>query len=190
MGHAIGGGFLKATTKEAAMKEGLKDAEEFAYYNVDRQENYSGSYYNSFKYYDKVFNTEEEAMEFFYSLGSYCDGVCMVKEPSKGAKTRYMKRMSNLEQKKRNFVLKTLEKFKERTSSTVGCKKCGTRITKEIAIQRKLFCPNCNNWLVSDTVKERMRKFDEEKESIEEIFAKDCAETGKPRYFAKYEVHC
>ena len=70
MGHAIGGGFLRATTKEAAMREGLAAAEEFAFYNVDRGENASGSYHGNFRFYDKVFNTEEEAEDFINRLGS------------------------------------------------------------------------------------------------------------------------
>lgn len=60
MGHAIGGGFLNATTKEEAMQEGYADACEFAEYNVDEQENPDGSYDNSFRFYDRCFNTEEK----------------------------------------------------------------------------------------------------------------------------------
>jgi len=44
---------------------------EFAEYNVDREENPSGSYDNSFRFYDRTFETEDDAMEFFDSLGSY-----------------------------------------------------------------------------------------------------------------------
>ena len=190
MGHAIGGGFLKATTKEEAMREGFADACEFAEYNVDRQENPSGSYDNSFRFYDKCFDTEEEAEDFFYSLGSYVDGVCMVKQPSKSAMSKYQKTMGKLHEKQQALKEKAIEKFKERTSETVGCKKCGTRITKEIALQRRLICPNCRNWLVSNTIQAQYDKYEEAKELAEKQLAKDTADTGKPRYWAKYEVHC
>ena len=190
MGHAIGGGFLRATTKEAAMREGLVAAEEFAFYNVDRGENYDGSYHGNFRFYDKVFNTEDEAEDFFDSLGSYCDGVVMVKEVGKGAKNRYAKKIASINKKRQEFKTKLIEKFKERTSKSVGCKKCGTRIPSDIALKRNLRCPNCSNWLVTDAVKERYAKFDTQEELAKEQYVKDCAETGKPRYWAKYEVHC
>ena len=83
-----------------------------------------------------------------------------------------------------------IEAFKERKSASVGCKKCGTRIQAEVALNKKLICPNCNNWLVSDSYKQRYAKLDESLKLAEEQYKKDCAETGKPRYWAKYEVHC
>ena len=190
MGHAIGGGFLKATNKDAALKEGYADACEFAFYNVDRGENPSGSYDNSFRYYDKTFDTEDDAMDFFYSLGSYCDGVCKVKEAGKGATNRYNKKIAQIEQKKREFKENMIEKFKERKSKSVGCKKCNTRIDSDMAIKRRLICPSCGNWLVTDTVKERYAKFDVQRELAEKQYAKDCASSDKVRFFAKYEVHC
>ena len=190
MGHAVGGGFLNAKTKEQAMKEGLADAKEFAFYNVDRGEDPSCSYHGNFRFYDKVFNSEEEAEEFFDSLGSYCDGVCMVKEGGKGAKNRYAKKVESIRKKQREFVDKVIEKFKERTSKSVGCKKCGTRVASDIALKRHLHCPNCNNWMVPDTVKEKYNKFDEQFALAKKQYNKDCAESGKIRYWAKYEVHC
>lgn len=190
MGHAIGGGFLRATTKEAAMREGLAAAEEFAFYNVDRGENASGSYHGNFRFYDKVFNTEEEAEDFFNSLGSYCDGVIMVKEAGKAAQNRYSKKVTSINQKKIEFLDKLIEKFKERTSKTISCKKCNTRIDNKIAIQNRLYCPSCRNWLVTDSIKEKYAKFDEQLRLAKEQYNKDCAESGKPRYWAKYEVHC
>lgn len=190
MGHLIGGGFLRATTQEAAMKEGYVDAREFAFCNVDRQENPSGSYNNSFKYYDKVFNTEEEAEDFFRSLGPYVDGVCMVKQASKSSQAKYQKLVTKVRETQRKAKERAIEVFKERTSATVGCKKCGTRITKEVALQRKLCCPNCGNWLVSDAFKEKYKQLEDRLELAEKQLAKDTAETGNPRYWAKYEVHC
>lgn len=190
MGHIVGGGFLKAITKEEAMREGYADACRFTEYNVDREENPSGSYDNSFKFYDKVFNTEEEAEAFFYSLGSYSDGVCMVKEAGQGAKNRYAKKILSIRNKEIEFTNKVIEKFKERTSKSIGCKKCGTRVSSEIALSRKLKCPNCGDWLVNDTTKQRFAKFSEQRRLADEQLAKDTAETGKARYWVKYEVHC
>ena len=190
MGHAIGGGFLRATTKEAAMREAQADAEEFAFYNVDRGENLSGSYHGNMRFYDKTFDTEDDAEDFFNSLGSYCDGVCMVKEAGRGAQNRYAKRVEAIEKKRRAFLENIEERFKERTSQSIGCKKCGTRIASDVALQRKLRCPNCYNWLVTDAVKARYAKFDEQLELAKEQLNKDTAENGKVRFWCKYEVHC
>lgn len=189
MGHLIGGGFLKATSKDEAMREALTDAEEFAYYNGDRLEG-SDRYSNSFKYYDKVFNTEDEAEEFFASLGSYMDGVCMVKEPSKSAQTKFNKTRDRVNKKLADLREKALENFKNRSSNTVGCKKCGTRISSEVALSSGLHCPNCGKWLVPDSIQERWDKLQESFVQAEKQLRKDTADTGKPRYWAKYEIHC
>lgn len=182
--------FLKAKTKEAAMKEGLAAAEEFAYNNVDRYENPSGAYHGNFMFYDKVFNSEDEALAFFRSLGTYNDGVAMIKEPTMSIQTKYDNKVSAIQKKKRALYASVVEKFKERTSKTVGCKVCGTRIDKQTALERYLFCPVCNNFLVSDTVKARFINFKKQLKAAEIQYAKDCAEGGKIRYWAKYSVHC
>lgn len=190
MGHAIGGGFLKATTKEEAMREALRDAEEFAYYNSDREENPNGAYEGYLKFYNRVFDTEDEAEEFFNSLGAYCDGVCMVKEAGRGAMNRYAKKVESIRKKKQEFLENILEKFKERTSKSIGCKKCGTRIPSDVALKHNLHCPNCRNWLVTDSVKEKYAKYDAQLELAKEQLKKDTAENGKVRFWCKYEVHC
>lgn len=189
MGHSIGGGFLKATNKEAALREALRDAEEFAFYEVDRGENPSGRYHGNMRFYDRTFNNEDDAMDFFDSLGPYRDGVCLVKEPSRATQTRYQKQVTKIQTKKAAMREAALEAFKQRTSATIGCKKCGTRIASEVALKRRLTCPNCGNWLVTDSYKARYAKLDEALNLAEEQYKKDIAETGKPRYWAKYEVH-
>lgn len=189
MGRAVGGGFLKAKTKEEAMREGYADAEDFAYYNGDRKEG-SDNYHGDFSFYNEIFNTEEEAMDFFNSLGAYCDGVVLVKEPSKSASAKYQKTIDRINARQQALKEKAIESFKERTSETVGCKKCNTRITKAEALQRKLRCPKCGKWLVSNTIQQKYDNLEEAKEQAAKQLAKDTADTGKPRYFAKYAVHC
>lgn len=188
MGHLIGGGFLRATTKEAALREAQGAAEDFAYYNGDREEG-SDNYSGNIRFFDKTFDTEDEAKEYFDSLGSFVDGVVIVKEAGKGAQNRYQKKMAAIRAKRKQFEDSLIEKFKERTSKSIGCKKCGTRIPSDIALRRNLHCPNCYNWLVTDAVKARYEKFDKQEELAKEQYAKDCAESGKPRFWAKYEIH-
>ena len=188
MGHLIGGGFLTATTKEAAMKEAHAAACEYAYYNGDRGEG-SDEYTGRLVYYDRIFDTEEEAWDFFESLGSYEDGVCMVREASKGATNRYNKKVASIRTKREAYVNKVIERFKERTSKSVGCKKCGTRVNSEDALRRNLICPTCRSFLIPTAAQERLDKFDEQIRLAEVQYKKDQAETGKPRYFCKYEIH-
>ena len=85
--HAIGGEILKARKKETAMKEGYKLAKRFALRNTDPYENPKGTYHGWFKYYDRTFDSIEEAYKFFDDLGSYHDGV--VKIRVKKNKTKY-----------------------------------------------------------------------------------------------------
>lgn len=94
-----------------------------------------------------------------------------------------------INKKRLEFLELVREKFKERTSKTVGCKKCGTRIDSQTALNSNLYCPICGNWLVSNTTKERYAKFDELLEDAKAKYIKDCSESKKMRYFAKFEVH-
>ena len=127
MGHAIGGGLLEAKTREAAMKEGLADAEDFAYYNGDRYEG-SDEYHGDFRFYNKTFNTVEEAERFFDDLGAYCDGVCMIKSVSPSIQAKYDDKVSKIHQKQKAYKQWIVDRFKTRTSKSVGCRKCGARI--------------------------------------------------------------
>lgn len=89
MSHMIGGCLLKARKKETAMKEGLKYAKWFARRNTDPYENPKGTYFNDFRFYNRVFDDEEQAYKFFDELGSYRDGVVMIKGNSKKVKPKY-----------------------------------------------------------------------------------------------------
>lgn len=188
MGHCIDFEFLDADTKEAALKEGYTKACIFALDNGDVYEG-STNYHGNFKYYDKVFDNEEDALDFFDSLGSYSDGVVQVKEATSRSKKRYNETEQRYRQKQLDLVEKCREDFMKRTSKTVGCKNCGTRLTKEEAYKNRLFCPNCRNWMVSDSVKNRHKKYEEQIELARERLSKDQAQNGKLRYFAKFEIH-
>lgn len=190
MSHVIGGTWLNAKTKENAMTEGYADAKEFAKYNVDRHENPDGHYHGDFKYYDRKFDNADDAMDFFGDLGSYKDGVVMAKKTPKSSVTRYLKTQERVEKKKAELRKKALEKFKVRTSATVGCKECKTRITTKLAIERSLVCPTCRNWMVPDYIKAKDAKLDEDLKQAEIQLKEETRKKGKYRYWAKYEVHC
>ena len=44
--------------------------------------------------------------------------------------------------------------------------------------------------MISETAKAQYQRLEDRKELAEKQLAKDTAETGNPRYWAKYEVHC
>lgn len=188
MGHSIDYRFLEADTKESALKEGYSEACVYALDNGDIHEG-STSYHGNFKYYDKVFDNEDDALEFFDNLGPYQDGIVQVKEASNSSRKRYNETEWKYRQKQLDLVEKCRENFKKRTSKTVGCKNCGTRLTKEEAYKNRLFCPNCRNWMVSDSVKNRYKKYAKQIELAKERLSKDQAQNGKLRYFAKFEIH-
>lgn len=86
MSHIIGGTYLKARKKETAMKEGLKLAKRFALRNTDPYENPSGTYHGDFRFYNRTFKNEEEAYNFFDSLGVYRDGIVMIEQKNRKPK--------------------------------------------------------------------------------------------------------
>ena len=59
-------------------------------------------------------------------------------------------------------------------ASTEGASVCRKNIVWEELYKQELSVP----------------KIDEQIRLVKEQYNKDCAETGKPRYWAKYEVHC
>lgn len=189
MGHLIGGGFLKAKTEKAALAEGLERAREFAYYNGDRYEGSDNYDDNSFQLYYKEFETEEEAQEFFNSLGAYEDGIVKVKCATKASQTRYMNKVSRYKKKIRDAKEKHLEEFKARKSKSVGCKKCGHRESSESAIKHNLKCPECGELYGSEGYKRRIKSYYDKIAEAELEYSEDRKETGTYRYWAKYEVH-
>lgn len=190
MGHVIGGGWLNAKTKEKAMQEGFADAQEFAEYNVDREENPFGDYHGDFMFYNRKFDDADDAMDFFSNLGAYKDGVVMAKKAPKSSVTRYYKTQERIRKKKAELREKALEKFKVRTSATVGCKECKTRIATKLAIERNLVCPTCRNWMAPDYIKAKDAKLDEDLKRAEIRLKEETKEKGEYHYWAKYEVHC
>lgn len=193
--HEISSGFLDAKTKEQAIAE-VQDI-------VDRKLN--SDYYDyggDFTYYDKTFTTEDEAYDFL-SQGYGEGGICKVKttEPSKSLQ-KNIKKLQDLEKEEReweqDYRAKCIEKFKERTSATCSCDKCESRYKKEIALQYKLYCPVCRNWMVSTSVKEyydkQMAKIRSKRDTLQkEVEQQRRAELDKSnrtRFFYVLDFHC
>ena len=189
MGHAIDYGFLDADNKAAAMREGLEIAYDWAYYNGDRMEG-SDNYHGNFKFYDKRFDNEDEAMDFFYRMGTGTDGIVMVRAATEASRKRCSERVARYRKKIEDLNARRLEEFKKRKSKTVGCKRCGNRVDNETALRHHLICPSCREPFGGEGYKKRLQAY---KDKIEESYARlkrDTSESGRYRYFYKVDVHC
>lgn len=189
MGHAICGSVLKAKTKEEALKEGYRLAEDYAQVNVDRQENPSGSYHNSFRYYDSVFNTPEEANSFFDRLGSWYDGVVRIRVLSTSEAKKFEERRQKIYRKLRDLHSEATETFRARVSETIACKACGNRFPKIMWLQRSVLCPNCRNWNVPNGTKEREAKLKNDLVILQREYEQACSKSDKLVYYARYSCH-
>ena len=84
-----------------------------------------------------------------------------VKHEPTAAERQYMEKSQAIKDKKATYWNNILEGFKNRTSNSVGCKKCGMRVSKTDALSYGLVCPRCSNLLVNDTIKGRLKYFDD-----------------------------
>lgn len=189
MGHSWHISYLKAKTDEDALREGLEEAKEFAYYEGDRYEG-TDVYSNSFKLYNKKFEYESDAIDFFDSLGAYVDGIVLVKHPSDAMARNYDKRKKALKIKEETIKMKAKEVFKTRKSKTISCKHCECSMTNEQALRNQLRCTNCRKYLYSNGVLDKLEKISEALQALEKKYKQDIADNGKYKYFMKAEIHC
>jgi len=195
MGHEVWSGLLEATTKEEALRE-------VAEIKADMEQRVGWDYGGDCHYYDRTFNTEEEAYNFLHK-GFGEGGICKVKNVTASKSLTKLKlKLAELQQKERDYDIgfeeKVMQKFKERTSSTCSCSECESRYKKEIAIKFNLKCPVCSNWMVPDGVKEAhikaKKKFADMRTAlyaqIDAQRKKDAANSNTIRYYYLLDYHC
>lgn len=189
MGHAVNLHQLEATTREAAMSEGFDYACEWAEMNVDPYEDPSRSYHGDFKFYDKEFDTEEEAWEFFNNLGAYCDGIVRIKTVTASQRAKAQEKLNKLEERRNKLENDVIDSFRHRKSQTIKCKECGVVMPNDVACDGTHMprCCNCGTLLLPDGVKKR---FDTIDSAIADVRNHPPVGNGKAAYFAKVEVHC
>ena len=186
MGHLIDSWFIDAKSPKEAVSKGLARAEELSFYNGDREVG-SDSYDGYFKFFDKKFDNEDEALEFFYRRD--CDGVVMVKYPTRSSSRRFNEKVNRYKAKIAQIEAKRLEDFKNRKSKTVGCKKCGNRVDSETALRYRLKCPSCRATLGSDSYDKRIQNYADKIDEARAQFNNDIKETGEYRYYARVNIH-
>lgn len=190
MGHAIE--YFSVSDR----KEIMQTAEEFAYYNVDRQENPSGDYHGTMTIHDDIIcESYEDAIAKIDSLdrGFYDDHAVRYKDKSALKPTKQMealkaRMMKNIENG-RGYADE--HSVKRRKSEFAGCKKCGSKIAiKHMRTER---CPVCGNDLRPEYVIERLKKYNVDLEKMRKQYAElEKNQKGKCpiRWAFKVEVHC
>lgn len=189
MGHAAQLFQLNAKTKEEAMDEGYIFAADFAVANVDYDENPTGSYHGDFRFYDREFDTEEEAWDFFNSLGPYCDGVVKIKTITQSQRNKAQQQLNKLEERRNKLVNDIIDSFRARKTKTIRCKECDVVMPNDVACDGTHMprCCNCGTLLLPDGAKKKLDAIDD---AINNLRNNPPAGNGKAAYFAKVEVHC
>lgn len=193
MGHATR--FIKTDKRSEIM--GV--AEEFAFYNVDRQENPSGSYHGNMTIHDNIVCANyEDAVQFINDRDSgwYDDHAVKYKaceDVKETSITRQLKeRIKKNEIHRREFIQS--HHVWQRKSETIGCPCCKSSLSRLYMEKLKADnCPLCRTDLRSPTIQNRIEKFTIDEKELqnrileEEHKLKDKAPT---KWLVKVEVHC
>lgn len=105
-----------------------------------------------------------------------------------------IKRRQNEAEKKRDAIIADSHAWSGRKSKYVTCEGCGSRLNVErLRSMSTCICPLCRNDLRSETVRNRIKAYDEK---IEELSGKYVEEMKKlkakaaVKWLVKMEVHC
>ena len=196
MGHAIK--FLHVEKREEIMDA----ANEFAFYNVDRGENPSGSYFGSLHIHDDVIcDSWDDAVKWIddHDKGFYDDhAVRYRKNISPTVTMRKKKEMINRIRASYSDFLESA-KLKNRKSEYVTCPECGSKINIPALVkyrgEKMHSCPLCGTSLWSKSTMERNQSFNQRIEKAEREYEeleknnnkKSSADLG---WCVKDEVHC
>lgn len=179
--------------KKASKEDIFRSRAEFIEDNGDRDRGHLLSHDNGFTLHkDILCDTCDEAIEKIDSLdrGWYDDHGVLYKDYSKAGNSKAMQAMLD---KRREIGKKKAEYISEnhvksRKSESVTCPKCKSRLT--ISYLGSDYCPLCRTDLRSDTVKNRIKSFDnrmaECDKKYEELMKKRKYEE---RWLVKLEIH-
>lgn len=190
MGHAIE---YFTTDKRSEI---ISIAEEFAWCNVDRQENHSGSYHGRMTIHDNIIcESYNEAVKKIESLdrGFYDDHAVRYKDKSKLAPNKTMLALEERMKKNREDKIKYAEthSFANRKSEFMSCPECKSKLA--IKYLRHYKCPVCGTDMRADYIVERFKKYDEDYKEMELKYQKMVKERKgkcKTKWLFKVEVHC
>lgn len=166
MGHAITHGIVDSRDQI------LDFAEDFAFYNTDREENPSGRYYGNLIIHDDYISESVEAAQDRIDRlddGYGSDHAVMFYDYSHVEPVKATKKVSVLEDRLLVMEQKAMEYMEKthvcvRTSQFIGCDSCGSKIARrwfeyEDGMFKSDSCPVCRFDLRSPTTKARLEKY-------------------------------
>ena len=190
MGHAIN----YYTTDDR--KEIMTIAEEFAYWNVDEQENPSRSYHGNMHIHDDIVcESYDDAMKKIDDLdrGWYDDHAVRYKDKDSLKPNKTMVDLKKRIEKNRRDSMEYSKEhsIKNRKSAYVGCTKCGSKISVEYLHGEE--CPVCGKDLRADYIIDRLNKYDKDWNDLRAKY-RDAVKSRKEKcavkWLIKVEVHC
>jgi len=190
MGHAID--YIVVDKREDILAE----AEDFAYWNVDEQENPSRSYHGNLKIHDNIIcESYNEAVKKIDSLdkGWYDDHAVQFKDKSKLSPNKTMlsleERMKKNREDKGEYII--AHSVQNRKSEFVTCPLCSSKI--RISFLRRETCPVCGKDLRAEYVIDRLKKYDNDYNELKDKYeeaVKNRKDKCPVKWLVKVEVHC
>jgi len=177
-------------------KDIMPTAEDFAYWNVDEQENPSRSYHGNLKIHDTILcESYEDAVEKINALdrGWYDDHAVQFKDKSQLKPTKQMETLiaKILKCKADRETYLSNHSVRMHKSEMIGCKNCGSKIARNYL--RTETCPVCGKDLRAEYIIERLKKYNNDIEQMNNKFKElQKKQTGKCpiKWLVKVEVHC
>lgn len=182
----------------------LTAAEDFAYRNCDREENYGGDYHGNmhisqrepFVNYQEAYDYIEKYTQdkFYYDMAvRFYDNESL---PSTKKEKQLEEKIQIENQKLKDYIIKN--KLTTRKSAFFGCPNCKSKIARQYFENPKfperiiVDCPVCKTDLRSETVLKRIQNFEEKLIELKKelTFEKCKPKNGAPiKWLVKIEIH-
>lgn len=179
----------------------LSIAEEFAFYNSDREENPTGSYHGHLTIHSNMrpFETQEDAYNYLQRIctRSYDDHAVPFYEPKE---PQTNKKVQDLQRR----IEETFTKHNEldqkswvgyRTSAFIGCQNCKSKINREYLRNEDNHCPCCNSDLRPPSTLERLANYNIKIRELNKRLHLEQTKANKQApqnvmWLVKLEIHC
>lgn len=185
-------------------KDILQAAEDFAYRNCDREENYGGDYHGNmhisqrepFPNYQEAYDYIERYTQdkFYYDMAvRFYDNDSL---PSTKKEEKLKEKIQVETQKLKDYIIKN--KLTTRKSAFFGCPTCGSKIARQYFENPKfperiiVNCPVCETDLRSQTILKRIKQFEEKLIDLnKELVFETCKriKSYPIKWLVKIEVH-
>lgn len=189
MGHSIA--YLTVDKREDILME----AREFAFVEVDRREDPSGSYHGRLTIHDHtVLATEEEARQFIDKKdnGWYDDHAVQYRDTGLVKPTSAMTSLSERMERNRKQKVEYNQKHQIQNlkSKKITCRNCQSNLNKDFLHSQN--CPVCRQDLRADYIVERLNKYDEDYKELGKKYRNlehKLSSKAPVKWLVKVEVH-